>query len=64
MAFGLLNSIIPPVGQPDTLHTGTSDTLTVGKVSISSKNATPARIQLAYEDGASLRYFEYNKSLF
>ena len=63
MAFGLLNSIIPPVGQPDTLHTGTSDTLTVGKVSISSKNATPARIQLAYEESGSLRYFEYNKKI-
>lgn len=63
MAFGLLNSIIPPVGQPDTLHTGTSDTLTVGKVSISSKNATPARIQLAYEESGSLKYFEYNKKI-
>jgi len=63
MAFGLLNSIIPSVGQPDSLYTGTSDTLTVGKVSISSKNSTPARIQLAYEDGSSLRYFEYNKKI-
>ena len=63
MAFGLLNSIIPSVGQPDSLYTGTSDTLTVGKVSISSKSSTPARIQLAYEDGGSLRYFEYNKTI-
>ena len=63
MAFGLLNSIIPSVGQPLSLYTGTSDKLTVGKVSIASKNATPARIQLAYEDGSSLRYFEYNKKI-
>ena len=63
MAFGLLNSIIPSVGQPLSLYTGTSDKLTVGKVSIASKNATPARIQLAYEDGFALRYFEYNKKI-
>ena len=63
MAFGLLNSIIPPVGQPLTLYQGTADNLTVGKVSIASKNSTPARIQLAYEDGTSLRYFEYNKKI-
>ena len=63
MAFGLLNSIIPPVGQPGTLYMGGSDKLTVGKVSISSKNSTPARIQLGYEDGTALRYFEYNKTV-
>ncbi len=63
MAFGLLNSIIPPVGQPGTLYMGGSDQLTVGKVSISSKNSTPARIQLGYEDGTALRYFEYNKTV-
>ena len=63
MAFGLLNSIIPQVGQPGTLYTGGSDKLTVGKVSIASKNSTPARIQLAYEDGSALRYFEYNKNI-
>ena len=63
MAFGLLNSIIPSVGQPLILYTGSADKLTVGKVSIASKNSTPARIQLAYEDGASLRYFEYNKKV-
>ena len=63
MAFGLLNSIIPSVGQPLTLYTGSADKLTVGKVSIASKNSTPARIQLAYEDGSNLRYFEYNKKV-
>ena len=63
MAFGLLNSIIPVVGQPLTLYQGTTDKLTVGKVSIASKNSTPARIQLAYEDGSNLRYFEYNKKV-
>ena len=63
MAFGLLNSIIPVVGQPLTLYQGTTDKLTVGKVSIASKNSTPARIQLAYEDGSDLRYFEYNKKI-
>ena len=63
MAFGLLNSIIPSVGQPLTLYTGSANKLTVGKVSIASKNASPARIQLGYEDGSNLRYFEYNKNI-
>ena len=62
MAFGLLNSIIPQTGTVTTLHTGESDKLTVGKITVGSKNYNPSRIQIGYKDGTGdVKYFEYNR---
>ena len=61
MAFGLLGTIIPPTKQNTTWYTGTSDNLTVGKISVTSKNPDKALIRLGYLDGGEIRYFEYNK---
>jgi len=61
MAFGLLGTIIPPTKQNTTWYTGTADKLTVGKISVTSKNPDKALIRLGYLDGGEIRYFEYNK---
>jgi len=61
MAFGLLNSIIPSPGPVTNLYQGPSDKLTVGKITVGSKNYNPSRIQIGYRDGANVRYFEYNR---
>ena len=62
MAFGLLNSIIPQTGTVTTLHTGDADKLTVGKITVGSKNYNPSRIQIGYKDGnGDVKYFEYNR---
>lgn len=61
MAFGLLGTIIPPTKQNTTWYTGTADKLTVGKISVTSKNPDKALIRLGYLDGGEVRYFEYNK---
>ena len=61
MAFGLLGTIIPPTKENTTWYTGTSDNLTVGKISVTSKNPDKALIRLGYLDGGEIRYFEYNK---
>lgn len=61
MAFGLLGTIIPPTKQNTTWYTGTADKLTVGKISITSKNPDKASIRLGYLDGSDIKYFEYNK---
>ena len=62
MAFGLLNSIIPQTGTVTTLHTGDTDKLTVGKITVGSKNYNPSRIQIGYKDGTGdVKYFEYNR---
>jgi hypothetical protein len=62
MAFGLLNSIIPQTGTVTTLHTGDVDKLTVGKITVGSKNYNPSRIQIGYKDGTGdVKYFEYNR---
>ena len=61
MAFGLLNATIPSPGPVINLFTGPSNKLTVGKVTIGSKNYNPSRIQLGYRFGSDVRYFEYNR---
>ena len=65
MAFGFLNSIIPDADQNVTLYTSPGNTLTQGKVSVSSKVTNPVRIRLSIrESGASvtdLKYLEYNR---
>ena len=61
MAFGLLNSIIPSPGPVLNLYTGPANKLTVGKVTIGSKNYNPSRIQIGYREGNDIRYFEYNR---
>jgi len=65
MAFGFLNSIIPNADQNVTLYTSPGNTLTQGKVSVSSKVTNPVRIRLSIrESGASvtdLKYLEYNR---
>lgn len=61
MAFGLLGTIIPPTKQNTTWYTGAADKLTVGKISVTSKNPDKALIRLGYLDGGEIRYFEYNK---
>ena len=63
MAFGLLGTIIPPTKQNTTWYTGTDDKLTVGKISITSKNLDRASIRLGYLDGSNIKYFEYNKTI-
>ena len=63
MAFGLLNSIIPDPGTVLNLYTGPAGKLTVGKITINSKNYNPSRIQIGYKDGNNIRYFEYNRSI-
>ena len=63
MAFGLLNSIIPAPGTVLNLYTGPAGKLTVGKITINSKNYNPSRIQIGYKDGNNIRYFEYNRSI-
>ena len=61
MAFGLLNSIIPSPGPVTNLYQGPSNKLTVGKITVGSKNYNPSRIQIGYRDGSNVRYFEYNR---
>ena len=61
MAFGLLSSTIPSPGPVLNLYTGPANKLTVGKVTIGSKNYNPSRIQIGYREGNSIRYFEYNR---
>ena len=61
MAFGLLNSIIPDPNSVLNLYTGPAGKLTVGKITIGSKNYDPSRIQIGYKDGNDVRYFEYNR---
>jgi len=61
MAFGLLSSIIPGTGPVVDLYEGPANKLTVGKITIGSKNYNPSRIQIGYRDGPNIRYFEYNR---
>ena len=65
MAFGFLSSIIPGIDQNVTLYSSPADTLTQGKVSISSKNTNPVRIRLSIRENAGgatdLKYLEYNR---
>ena len=62
MAFGLLSSTIPAPGPVITLHTGDTDKLTVGKITVGSKNYNPSRIQIGYrDDSGDVKYFEYNR---
>ena len=60
--FGLLNSIIAGVGNVVDLHTGDANKLTIGKITVGSKNYNPSRIQIGYKDGSGdVKYFEYNR---
>ena len=61
MAYGLLNSIIPSPGPVTNLYQGPNDKLTIGKITVASKNYNPSRIQIGYRDGSDIRYFEYNR---
>ena len=61
MAYGLLNSIIPSPGPVTNLYQGPNDKLTIGKITVASKNYNPSRIQIGYRDGNDVRYFEYNR---
>ena len=61
MAFGRLSSIIPSAGPVVDFYTGPTDKLTIGKITIGSKNYNPSRIQIGYKDGSNVRYFEYNR---
>lgn len=61
MAFGLLNSIIPSPGPVTNLYQGPNNKLTIGKITVGSKNYNPSRIQIGYRDGNDVRYFEYNR---
>ena len=65
MAFGFLSSIIPNADQNVTLYTSPANTLTQGKVSISSKVTNPVRIRLSIREASGqvtdLKYLEYNK---
>ena len=61
MAYGLLNSIIPSPGPVTNLYQGPNDKLTIGKITVASKNYNPSRIQIGYRDGSDVRYFEYNR---
>ena len=65
MAFGFLSSIIPGIDQNVTLYSSPANTLTQGKVSISSKNTNPVRIRLSIRENAGgatdLKYLEYNR---
>ena len=53
MAFGRLSSIIPSAGPVVDFYTGPTDKLTVGKITIGSKNYNPSRIQIGYKDGSN-----------
>ena len=48
MAYGLLNSIIPSPGPVTNLYQGPNDKLTIGKITVASKNYNPSRIQIGY----------------
>ena len=62
MAFGLLSSTIPSPGPVINLYTGPTNKLTIGKITIGSKNYDPSRIQIGYKDGTGdVKYFEYNR---
>lgn len=62
MAFGLLGSIIPQINRNQILYSSSVDTLTVGKVSISSKNYNPVKIRLGItSDDINVEYLEYNR---
>lgn len=64
MAFGFLSSIIPEIDQNVTLYSSPVNTLTQGKVSISSKKTNPVRIRLSIRTSggqpADLKYLEYD----
>jgi len=62
MAFGLLGSIVPQINRNEVLYQSTSNNLTFGKVSISSKNYNPVKIRLGIStDNINVEYLEYNK---
>ena len=62
MSYGLLNSIIPSPGPVTNLYQGPNDKLTIGKITVASKNYNPSRIQIGYKDGTGdVKYFEYNR---
>jgi len=62
MAFGLLGSIIPQVNKNEIFYTASLTDLTIGKVSISSKNYNPVKVRLGITtDNLNIEYLIYNK---
>jgi cytoskeletal protein CcmA (bactofilin family) len=62
MTFGLLGSIIPQINKNEILYQSPLNTLTIGKVSISSKNYNPVKIRLGIStDNINVEYLEYNR---
>ena len=62
MAFGLLGSIIPQVNKNEIFYTASLTDLTIGKVSISSKNYNPVKVRLGIStDNLNIEYLIYNK---
>jgi hypothetical protein len=62
MAFGLLGSIIPQINRNQVLYQSSANTLTFGKISVSSKNYNPVKIRLGIStDNINVEYLEYNK---
>lgn len=62
MAFGLLGSIIPQVNRNEVFYTSSFPNLTIGKVSISSKNYNPVRVRLGVTvNDVNVDYLVYNK---
>ncbi len=64
MAFGLLGSIIPQINRNEILYTSVPSTLSIGKVSISSKNYNTAKVRIGITtDDINVEYLEYNRFL-
>lgn len=62
MTFGLLGSIIPQINKNEILYQSPANTLTIGKVSVSSKNYNPVKIRLGIStDNVNIEYLEYNR---
>jgi hypothetical protein len=62
MAYGLLGSIIPQINKNEILYQSPANTLTIGKVSVSSKNYNPVKIRLGIStDNVNIEYLEYNR---
>ena len=62
MAFGLLGSIIPQINRNEVVYTSPASTLTVGKVSVSSKNFNPVKVRVGITtDDLNVEYLSYNR---
>lgn len=62
MAFGLLGSIIPQINRNEILYQSSVNNLTIGKISISSKNYNPVKVRVGITtDNINVEYLEYNR---